>query len=220
MRGSVHIYEANLDPNRANYTMGELENQARPYQSPEAIVVMGKCIGGHTAYRGLIRSTDVANAAIPPVNAVAPGGLKIAASAKTRKPAGVGKRQTWAAGPNPPYTNPGTAMYLGTVAQKVAQYAVDEILDSVVLDQNTVPQVVEEDVQGVYYQVRWSGWPPDANWYPAKDFQNCPAKLQEFHNRNPNNPRPANLNRWHRSYIRGTMEPGTDLKSPLSSGRV
>lgn len=205
-------------------------------QTAYDIAEMNLCIERHTPYRGLFHSTDVANgtpAPVVPAGAVGAGavgagaagagaigvgdigGPKTAAGAKAKRLPGKAKIKKWTTGPNPPYTNPGPTIQINGIVQ----WAVDEILDSTVLGPNTDP-AVPENAHGVHYKVKWSGWPPDNNWYPARAFQNCPAKLQEYHNRNLDHPEPANLNLWHQRYIRGTIDSGANPGNPLCSGRV
>jgi hypothetical protein len=47
------------------------------------------------------------------------------------------------------------------------------------------------------YRVSWKGYDPDPTWYPAWNFIGSPHKLQEFHNRYPNEPGPPKyLDEW------------------------
>lgn len=68
----------------------------------------------------------------------------------------------------------------------------------------------------LWYQVDWTGWPRDPDfydtaWYPAANFKNCPAKLQEFHNTYPNKPGPPlRLAHWHQAFMRGILPAAHD----------
>jgi hypothetical protein len=47
------------------------------------------------------------------------------------------------------------------------------------------------------YRVKWKGWDPDPDWYPASSLSNSPIALQEFHHAYPNRPGPPrNLAYW------------------------
>jgi len=47
------------------------------------------------------------------------------------------------------------------------------------------------------YQVRWKGLDPDDEWYPARNFKNAPAAIEEFHDEYPEAPGPpVNLRSW------------------------
>ena len=47
------------------------------------------------------------------------------------------------------------------------------------------------------YQVNWKGYDPDPAWYLAWNFVGSPQKLQEFHDRYPDQPRPPkHLSEW------------------------
>ena len=47
------------------------------------------------------------------------------------------------------------------------------------------------------YRVRWKGYDPDPEWYPAWNFVGSPHKLKEFHDRYPDKPGPPKyLDEW------------------------
>lgn len=112
--------------------------------------------------------------------------------------------KTWAIDPD--FVCPGPITVPRMSPQTAAQYEVDVILDCALLTPEMLgPRGLPvPNPEGVYYRVRWSGWPYDNAWYPAKDFRNCPAKLREYHNRNPGVLMPASLwnQEWDKAYLR------------------
>jgi transposase InsO family protein len=47
------------------------------------------------------------------------------------------------------------------------------------------------------YQVNWTGYDYDPNWYPAQNFKGSPDKIRQFHDRYPNRPGPPrHLTDW------------------------
>lgn len=121
--------------------------------------MISSCIDEHTLCRGINASTDAAHTEL--LTAVGGGpkipGTLVTAAAKTRKPAGAKGRSKWTEG-SPPYTNPTEAFMLDL--GQITQFAVDEILDSMLLSETTDPKVLK-DSAGVYYRASWTGWPID-----------------------------------------------------------
>jgi hypothetical protein len=66
-------------------------------------------------------------------------------------------------------------------------------------DEWEVDQILASKVirKSLFYRVSWIGYDPDPTWYPAWNFVGCPQKLQEFHNKYPNQPGPPKyLDEW------------------------
>ena len=49
--------------------------------------------------------------------------------------------------------------------------------------------------QALEYRAQWTDVENDPAWYPADFFRNAPRKIREFHNANPDMPRPRRLPR-------------------------
>lgn len=211
--GSLHVYDngIGLNPPLPTYTIRfkGAADATQLFQDLKSVATMQRCVLQHTQYQGTIAGADPTYTPAPlPERYKASGKTASGTKRKRNDKALGGGKLTWTAGQNPPFTNPGpiTLTYMQNAGMFPNQYAVNRIVDSQLVAGTTKSGT---PIQNVYYRVDWSGWPPDTNWYPAKDFQNCPAKLQEFHNINPNRPGPpANLNLWHQQYIRGDIDPG------------
>lgn len=157
-----------------------------PWNTPEQTRQLNTCIRNHRAYAGRFRSRKNAVDFSDEDNRIfqshkAPGGPKIPTKLIYRKQLvpptswlrNLGFFQ-WARDPEWPCPEP-----IRTFGG-VAEWEVDLILDSVLLGADAVPS---PDLAGIWYRVKWVGWPADVNYYPARDFQNCPAKIEEFHSR-------------------------------------
>ena len=52
-----------------------------------------------------------------------------------------------------------------------------------------VDEILESRLRGraktLQYRASWKGYDPDDNWYPASDFKNAPALLDDFHKAHP-----------------------------------
>lgn len=88
----------------------------------------------------------------------------------------------------------------------------DVIFDGDQLQEAWQVEIIQDSVldsEGrLYYQVAWTGWPPDPTWYPASNFKYCPAKLQEFHAVWPTKPGPPGcLELWHQDYVKREVPP-------------
>ena len=62
------------------------------------------------------------------------------------------------------------------------------------------------------YQASWVGSDPDDTWYPARNFKNAPAKLDEYHERHPEAAGPpVNLKAWLRAAADDEFAPEDDM---------
>lgn len=72
------------------------------------------------------------------------------------------------------------------------------------------------------YMVRWRGWDPDINWYPARDFGGAPLVLQKFYNEYPKAAGlPERLQQWRQVWDQDedlAKHPYNDY--PRSSGSI
>jgi transposase InsO family protein len=60
------------------------------------------------------------------------------------------------------------------------------------------------------YRVRWKGYDPDPEWYPAWNFVGSPHKLKEFHEAYPNQPGPPKyLDEWLTCWHSASDTPAT-----------
>lgn len=82
------------------------------------------------------------------------------------------------------YEHPGPTLVAGE-----EEWKVDCVLTSRIKDNK------------LQYQVRWQGWEPDHNFYPAENFKGAPTLLQKFHDANPNSDGPPILlKRWTKAW--------------------